>query len=261
MGQLDGKVAVITGGASGIGLATARRLRDEGATVVIIDRDGDGAAKVAAELGGSSIQGDVGLSAVWKVIAEEIERLHDSLDIIYLNAGVTTGEGDITAVTDEQYRRIMGPNVDGVVFGLRALVPFMERTGGGAIVATASLAGLIGFAPDPIYTLTKHAVVGLVRAVAPQLSDRGITINAICPGVVDTPLVGEQMKGVLDSVGFPLMPPEQIAEAVLGAVTGAETGQALVCQVGIAATPYHFSRPPGPRVDGEPVGLPPDGAR
>src|SRR5256885_17054938 len=97
---------------------------------------------------------------------------------------------------EEQSRRIMGPNVDGVVFGARALVPSMAARGGGAIVATASLAGLIAFSPDPIYTLTKHAVVGLVRALAPQLEPPGIPPNAVCPGLTDTPLVcGDRRPG------------------------------------------------------------------
>src|SRR5207245_7066492 len=126
----------------------------------------------------------------------------------YMNAGVTTGEAAIDKLTDQQYRRIMGPNVDGVLFGFRACVPAIERRGGGALVATASLAGLIAFPPDPIYTLTKHAVVGLVRSLAPQLEAHGITVNAVCPGIVDTPLVGDEAKKVLGEAGFPLIRPD-----------------------------------------------------
>jgi NAD(P)-dependent dehydrogenase (short-subunit alcohol dehydrogenase family) len=116
-------------------------------------------------------------------------------------------------------------------------------------VATASLAGIIAFAPDPIYTLTKHAVVGFVRSVAPQLHARGITINAVCPGVVDTPLVGEG-RARLREAGFPMIAPEEIAAAVLDCIVGAATGTCVVCQPGREAEPYEFHDVPGPRTAG-----------
>jgi len=247
MGALDDKVAVITGGSSGIGLATTELFLAEGARVVVVDLQppaedlGDRTAFVAA---------DVGDPAAWESVVDAAESAFGGVDIAYLNAGVTTGEGDITKLTDEQYRRIMRPNVDGVVFGLRAVVPAIERRGGGAVVATASLAGLISFPIDPIYTMTKHAVVGLVRSVAPQLEEKGITCNAVCPGIVRTPLVGEEAEAALDAAGFPLMPPAQIAEAVLQCVTGKETGQAYACQPGREPTAYRFGSVPGPRTEG-----------
>ena len=152
---------------------------------------------------------------------------------------------DICAVTDEQVRRVFGANVDGVIFGTRAVVPAIERRGGGAIVATASLAGILAFAPDPLYTATKHAVVGLVRSLAPQLATRNITINAVCPGVVDTPLVGPARER-LKEAGFPMIPPEDIAAAVVHCMTGgAESGACLVCQAGRAPEPYEFGEVPG----------------
>jgi NAD(P)-dependent dehydrogenase (short-subunit alcohol dehydrogenase family) len=242
-GVLDGKVAIITGGSSGIGLATTNRFLNEGAQVLVVDiqEPPEASAFVAA---------DVGDPAAWSAVVEAAEQQLGGVDIAYLNAGVTTGEDDITRLTDEQYHRIMRANVDGVVFGVRAVVPAMERRGGGALVATASLAGLIGFPPDPIYTLTKHAVVGLVRSLAPQLQGKHITCNAVCPGIVRTPLVGEEAASQLDAAGFPLMPPEQIAEAVLMCVTGSETGQAYVCQPGREATGYRFGNVPGPRTEG-----------
>ncbi len=91
-------------------------------------------------------------------------------------------------------------------------------------MATASLAGLIGFSPDPIYCLTKHAVVGLVRSVVPQLAERNITVNAVCPSIVDTPLVGDS-RGLLESSGFPLIDPDTVAEAVVDRLAGEETGR------------------------------------
>ena len=257
MGALEGKVAMVTGGASGIGLATSRRLAGEGAALIVVDANGEGAEKAAAELGGVAVRADVASTDDWARIVDAARRL-GGLDAAYLNAGVTTGEEDITKVTDEQYRRIMSVNVDGVVFGTRALVPELIARGGGAIVATSSLAGIVAFAGDPMYTLTKHAVVGFVRAIAPRLAEHHITINAICPGLVDTPLIDGQIRDSLASAGFPLIAPEAVAEAVFGCVVGEETGQAVVVQLGREAVAYRFGRPPGPRAPGVEGRIPPE---
>lgn len=246
LGGLDGKVAIVTGGASGIGLATVRALAAAGAAVVVADLDAERAGAVAAEVGGVAVGADVGEPADWDRIVAAATTAFGGVDLAHLNAGVTTGEADIRALSDAAYRRIVRVNVDGVVFGTRAVVPAMEARGGGAIAATASLAGLIAFAPDPVYTLTKHAVVGFVRAVAPQLEPLGITINAVCPGMVDTPMVGPEAKAALEAAGFPLIPPADIAAAVLAAMTGGSTGQAYVCQAGRPPVPYAFRGVPGP---------------
>ena len=259
MGALKGKVAVVTGAASGIGRATASLLTEEGATVVVADLAEDAGQRAASELNGFFVKADVADPAAWAAIVSTAESELGGLDLAYLNAGVTTGEPDITRLTDAQYRRIMGPNVDGVVFGVRAVVPTMSRRGGGAIVATASLAGLIAFDPDPIYTLTKHAVVGLVRSLAPQLMAKGITVNAVCPGITDTPLVGDEAKRLLQEAQFPLIEPRQIAAAVLACMTGSMTGEAFVCQAGREPVPYRFPRVPGPRLAGAEGHLPPAG--
>ena len=245
-GKLAGKVAVITGGASGIGLATAQLFASEGASIVVVDRNADLGEVVVKEFDGRFVSADVGNPDDWKAIVAAATDAFGGVDVAYLNAGVTTGESTIDLLTDDQYRRIMGANIDGVVFGCRAVVPAIAARGGGAIVATASLAGLIAFAPDPIYTLTKHAVVGLVRSLAPQLQSKNITINAICPGVVRTPLVGDGAK-MLEDAGFPLIEPEQIAQAVLAAATGDLSGQAFACQAGADPVAYEFRDVPGPR--------------
>jgi NAD(P)-dependent dehydrogenase (short-subunit alcohol dehydrogenase family) len=246
MGTLEGKIALITGGASGIGLATARRLRAEGAEVVISDLSVSDGEQVAGDIGASFVKADVSVSQDWARVIEAVRERHGGLDFAHLNAGVATPEAVIDAVTDEQYRRIMGANVDGVVLGMRAVVPEIAARGGGSIVATASLAGLIAFSPDPVYCATKAAVVGLVRALAPQLAERGITVNAICPGMTDTKIVSKEARELLVAANFPLMAPEEIAEAVYERLIGSETGQAWVCQPGREATAYRFAGAPGP---------------
>jgi NAD(P)-dependent dehydrogenase (short-subunit alcohol dehydrogenase family) len=253
MRNLAGSVAVVTGGGSGIGLASAMRLAEAGVSVAVVDLDGEAAERVASDCGGLGLQADVGRPDQWPGIVDTVTARFGGIDLAHLNAGVMTGEADIT---DEVYRRIMSVNVDGVVYGARAVVPAISARGGGAIVATASLAGLIGFSPDPIYCLTKHAVVGLVRSLVPQLSGRKITINAVCPSIVDTPMVGDS-RGLLESSGFPLIDPAAVAQAVIDRLAGDETGEAMVIQAGREALAYRFARPPGPRAGGAVGQLPP----
>ena len=246
-GSLEGKTAVVTGGASGIGLASGRALAALGARVVCVDVDAEGAARAAAELGGVALAVDVSRPEQWSEVARAAEELGGA-DIALLNAGVTTGEEDVTTVTEEQYRRIMGVNVDGVVFGVRSLVPQMAAKGGGAVVATASMAGLIAFPGDPLYTLTKHAVVGFVRAIAPRLAEEGILVNAVCPSLVDTPLIDGPIRDTLAGAGFPLIGAEQVAEAVLYCLRNGRSGEAVFVQLGWPPTAYRFGHPPGPRL-------------
>jgi NAD(P)-dependent dehydrogenase (short-subunit alcohol dehydrogenase family) len=256
MGALAGKVAIVTGGGSGIGLASATLLAEAGVSVAVVDLDADSAEAAAVELGGLAVQADVGRSEAWAGIVDAVTARFGGIDLAHLNAGVTTGEADITKVTDDVYRRAVGVNVDGVVFGVRALVPALAARGGGAIVATASLAGLIGFSPDPIYCLTKHAVVGLVRSLVPQLAEHHITINAVCPSIVDTPLI-DDMREVLEGSGFPLIDVSAVSKTVVDLLAGEGSGEAMVIQAGREALAFRFPRPPGPRAGGTAGQLPP----
>jgi NAD(P)-dependent dehydrogenase (short-subunit alcohol dehydrogenase family) len=122
------------------------------------------------------------------------------------------------------------------------------------IVATASLAGLTGMPSDPVYSLTKHAVVGFVRSMAPQLAP--IRLNAVCPGLADTPMVDGQ-RAELQAAAFPLLAPDDVAEAMWRSVTSGGTGECWFVQPGREPAPFTFPNLPGPRVDGERVGAPP----
>jgi NAD(P)-dependent dehydrogenase (short-subunit alcohol dehydrogenase family) len=257
MAVLTGKVAIVTGAGSGIGAASAARLADAGASVVVVDLDEASAHQVADRLGALAVVADVSRSDQWASITQAAVSRFGGVDLAHLNAGVSTGEPDISLLTDEQYRRAIGVNVDGVVFGIRALAPLLRQRGGGSLVATASLAALIGYSPDPIYGLTKSAVVGLVRALAPQLAEQDIVLNAICPSLVDTDMLDETMRNELKGSGFPLIEPNTVAEAVFQCLIGEETGRALVIQAGREPLAYRFPRPPGPRAEGAEGKLPP----
>jgi NAD(P)-dependent dehydrogenase (short-subunit alcohol dehydrogenase family) len=208
--------ALVTGGRSGIGAAVVTALEREGVAVEVLD----------------VVDGfDVSDPRAW----EDVE----AVELACLNAGVVTGEGDISAVTDDQYRRILGVNVDGVVYGVRRMAHVMQP--GSAIVVTASLAGLTTIEVDPIYGGTKHFLVGFVRSVASQLVERGITINAVCPAIVDTPILGETRDEVL-AAGIEMLRPEDVAEAIVTAARDGSTGEAWVCLPGRPPERHSFHR-------------------
>jgi len=214
--------ALVTGSAGGIGRAIVAKLRAEGFEVKELDL----------------VNGfDVTDPAAWEHVG--------SVDLACLNAGVLTGDGDIAALTDAQYRRAVGVNVDGVVYGVRRLDRVMPK--GSAIVVTASLAGLVGIPEDPVYGLTKHAVVGFVRSVAPQLEKRGIRIQAVCPGWADTALTPPAFREDLVSRGFRLLQPSDVAEGVWAAFKSEGTGEAWIVQPGREPLLYEFKGVPGPR--------------
>ena len=215
--------ALVTGSAGGIGSAIVSRLRSEGFEVRELDL----------------VNGfDVSDPAAWEHIG--------SVDLACLNAGVITGDdGDLTRLTDDQYRRALAVNVDGVVYGVRRLDRVMPR--GSTIVVTASLAGLTAIPDDPIYGLTKHAVVGFVRSVAAQLAERGIRIQAVCPGWADTGLTTSAFREELEERGYRLLEPSAVAEGVWAAYKSEGTGEAWVVQPGREPLPYEFKGVPGPR--------------
>ena len=245
MRDLHGKVALVTGGGSGIGRLTAHKLTERGVDVVVADINGDAAEAVAGEIDGRCVVLDVADPASWRAGLDEVFGAEGRVDIAHLNAGIAIGTTDIAALTDDEYRRVMGVNVDGVVFGTRALLPRMS--GGGSIVATASLGGLVPMPTDPIYSLGKHAVVAFVRSIAPLYSAQGITVNALCPGFADTPLVTEEFRALIRQMNVPILDANTVAATVVQIIDEGRTGEAWYVQPGRDPAPYEFRGVPGPR--------------
>jgi meso-butanediol dehydrogenase / (S,S)-butanediol dehydrogenase / diacetyl reductase len=193
-----GRVAIVTGGASGMGAATARRLVAGHAHVLIVDRNGDLAGAVAAEIGCTPIVGDVSDSSFCdRAVAEAVSR-HGGLDVLVNAAGVIVrASGEDT--TDEQWARIMGVNVNGTFFMCRAAIRAMKAHRGGAIVNFGSIWGDLGSAGVAAYCASKGAVHNLTRALAMDHATDGIRVNAVCPGEVNTPMLqSERAEAVTD---------------------------------------------------------------
>lgn len=239
----ENRVALITGGAGGVGRAVARELLNSGYTVVLADLDQADNHTAALTLGCEFLPVDVAQRESMNGAVDQVEAEHGRLDLVHLNAGITAGWRPFPEVPLEDYQRIVDVNVHGMVFGVLASVPVLARSGGGSIVVTASLAGLTP-SRDPYYALTKTAVVGFVRSATPQLADHRVTINALCPGFIDTPLVAEELR----SSGYPLLRPADVARATTKIVESGGTGEAWLVQVGHEPQPYRFRGVPGARL-------------
>ena len=247
LSSLRDKVALVTGGASGLGRATCLALAEAGAVVIVADVDVDGGQDVADRVGGHFVETDVSdLEANRAAVAFATNKA-GGLDLAHLNAGIGSGTGLGDEFDVEAYRRAMGVNLDGVVFGIHAVLPALRaRGGGGAIVATASLAGLMGMPMDPIYTANKHAVVGLARALGPALAPEGIRVNAICPGFAESALVAP-VRDQLVAAGYEIIPAEHVADGVLTLFTNDAAGECWFVQPGREPAAFLFRNVPGPR--------------
>jgi len=223
--MLEGKIAVVTGAASGIGRAAVERFTAEGAQVVAVDLDADALAALDARAEVRTVAGSVGEAGTWERVVATAEQL-GGLHVVYLNAGLYGWNGSIDELPLDLYEATIGANISGVVLGVRACVPAMRSTGGGAIVVTASAAAIVAFEGNPIYTLTKQAVGGFVRAVAPQLALERISIDAVCPEIVDTPMTVEALSGGDPAqLGIDLISPDTIADVALDLATSPGTGR------------------------------------
>ncbi|HET8533601.1 MAG TPA: glucose 1-dehydrogenase [Methylomirabilota bacterium] len=195
MGRLDGKVAVITGGASGIGDATVRLFVEEGCRVVIADVQDDRGARLAEELGKSAsyLHADVSEEThVSDAITHAVSRF-GRLDCLFNNAGAGGVAGPIDEIPADGFDHTMGVLLRGVFLGMKHAAPIMKRQGGGSIISTASVAGLqAGYGPH-VYSAAKAAVVHLTRSVAMELGESGVRVNCICPGGIATPIFGSAL--------------------------------------------------------------------
>lgn len=245
-GQLESKVAIVTGGAGSLGRATCQALSTAGAQVLVVDIDGRAGQEVAEAVGGEFFAADVTRPEDNEaLVAAALERF-GRLDFVHLNAGVTSGCGVGEDFDPALYRRAMAVNLDGVVFGTHAAVGALEAQGGGAIVATASLAGLTGVPADPLYSANKHAVVGLARSLGPALAERGIRFNAVCPGFAESPMI-DPIRDQLEQQRIPVIPAEAVADAVLCLFAGEMSGECWFVQAGRESGPFRFRGIPGPR--------------
>ena len=247
MSSLNGKVALITGGASGIGAAIARRFASEGARVVIADIDPAGET-VARETGGAFVHSDVSqIGDNLAAVQTALERF-DGLDIAVLNAGIGEQGAFVEDFRPEHYRDLVSVNLDGVVYGMHAALEVFIKRGSGAILATSSLAGLSESPINPLYAATKHAVIGLVRSVAPSVAEHGITVNALCPTFIHTPILGEAIPFISD-LGVAILQPERVAEVAELVLLRGGTGQAWPVVPHGEPSPFVFPALPSIMID------------
>ncbi len=229
--SLEGKRVLVTGAGSGIGRAVAAMAADAGAVLTLVDIDLEAAAAVADETAATAVRMDVGDESGWNDLVKE----HGPWGHVALNAGLMSAApdadpaaADLFRLDIESYRRVLSVNVDGVAFGIRGTVPAM-RSHGGSVVATASAAGLVGLGNDPTYSMSKHAVIGLVRSVAARLEpanlrhpERAVRVCAVAPGSVRTPMLPTAFGD------FPAMDPSVVAAEIVDLMVSGDNGEVRV---------------------------------
>lgn len=259
MGSLDGKVALVTGSARGIGREIVRTLASEGASVVIADLDAEGAQILAAELLGAgqeaiAVECDVASEEAVREAIGAAVRAWGSLDVLVNNAGLQH-VAPVEEFPTAMFERMIRVMLVGPFLAIKHAAPLMKASGWGRIISIASINGLVGFAGKAAYNSAKHGVIGLTRVTALELAAHGVTVNALCPGYVDTPLVRNQLRDlaamrgvteerVLEEVIYPLVPqrrlldPQEVADYVAFLASDrarSVTGQAVVMDGGYTA--------------------------
>ncbi|MBF6558832.1 MAG: SDR family oxidoreductase [Candidatus Binataceae bacterium] len=250
-GKVQGKVALVTGGGSGIGRATALVLAREGAKVMIADyvpEGGEATVKMIKEKGGEAafVHTDVAIGKQVVAMIEKTVATFGRIDCAHNNAGIEGRMADAVSDSEENFDRIIAINLKAVWLCMKHEIPQMLKQGGGAIVNTASVAGLVGFQGLGAYTASKHGVIGLTKTAALEFAQKKIRVNCVCPGVIQTPMVARLMdSGTMNEqdmvLGEPigrLGQPEEIAEGVVWLMSDAAsfvTGHPLVIDGGWVA--------------------------
>jgi NAD(P)-dependent dehydrogenase (short-subunit alcohol dehydrogenase family) len=220
--------------------------------VCAVDLNGEAAAATAASFGGQYVAADVSDPFALETAFAECLHHFGRLDVAHLNAGVSLASGDIGLLDIVNYRRSLEVNIDHVVFGTGLAVQAMragtQDEGPRAVIATSSMAGIDPFLPNAIYTLTKHAVVGFIRALAPDLAAEGIGAHVICPGLTDTAQIPPGRRELLLEAGMPLIEVDRVADAVLSAIASPleATGSCWIVNPDQEPFPWSFADVPGP---------------
>jgi NAD(P)-dependent dehydrogenase (short-subunit alcohol dehydrogenase family) len=212
---LSGKVAVITGGGSGIGRATAVVFAREGAKVVIGNRNAEAGEATVSAIRASGgvcdyIPTDVTRAADVERLIESAVELHGTLDCLFNNAGINM-PGAVTDITEEQWDYTIAVNLRSVFFGAKYALPHLIRNGGGTIINDSSNAGMIGRPNDPVYCASKHGIIGLTKSMALRHGPQNVRVNAICPGPIESHMMVEGREAMGDAAAFDKMAASQTA--------------------------------------------------
>jgi NAD(P)-dependent dehydrogenase (short-subunit alcohol dehydrogenase family) len=219
--SFENKVALVTGAASGLGLAAAKAFAEAGAAVALADWNGQAARSAAKSLTAQghkalAIQCDVGDDAQVEAMVEQTVATFGRLDAAYNNAGVQNVLADAADATREDFDRVMAINLRGVWSSMKFELRHMRKQGSGAIVNCSSIGGLVGGARRGTYQAAKHGVLGLTKSAAIEYASQGIRINAVCPGIIDTPMVAGMLTTQADALG------EMLKEVPIGRLGRAE---------------------------------------